>query len=286
MIAKLIIAGIKWTCKVPDAFLNKSILRFSSDFLGNEDINMEIRYTDCFDIPEGASITDEVLEWYLYKDSHFLYHLLKREENNGDIIVSMKANESWSDILIEIKCDSIISIQMTNILLIEIAFRNHLHFHEGLVIHSSAIEYKGDAIAFAAPSGTGKSTHVRLWQETYDVRVINDDHPAVRIIDGKPIIFGSPWAGEANKFNNISSALKGIVILEQGDSNKIWRLNNIEILRELLPRCFLPYYSNGIMMRALRIFNELVNNITVYKLTCKPEKEAVMLVKNNVWPNE
>ncbi len=85
-------------------------------------------------------------------------------------------------------------------------------YFNGFVIHSSAIDHLKQAIAFAAPSGTGKTTHVGLWQEMYGVKVINDDHPAVRLIEGEPIIYGTPWAGETYQFNKMSSALKNIVI--------------------------------------------------------------------------
>ena len=286
MTIKLIIAGIKWSCEVPDAIFNESILSFSSDFIGDEDINLEIRFTDCFDVPIGKSITNEVLEWYVRKDSNISYQLIKRDEYNSDILVSLKTNEAWSDVLIEAKYSSLTVIEIINILFVEIVFRNRLHFHDGFVMHSSAIEFEGEAIAFAAPSGTGKSTHTGLWQEYYKAKIINDDHPAVRIINGKPIIFGTPWAGETKKYNNTSSILKGVVVLEQGDINKIWTLNNNEILKEFMPRCFLPYYNSEILVRTLRIFNDLVNYIKIYKLICKPDKEAVMLVKKYVWTNK
>lgn len=285
MIIKLIIAGIKWKCKVPENIFNEFILDFKSDFIGKEDISLEIIFTDFFNKPIGTSITKEVLEWYIHKEGNYNYRLIKRDDNNGQILTSLKANEFWSDVLIETKYNAV-SIEIINILLTEIIFRNRLHFHNGLVIHSSAIEFKGEAAAFAAPSGTGKSTHVNLWQKYHSVKVINDDHPAVRIINSTPIIFGTPWAGEAKKYTNISSALKGIVILEQGAINKIWKLNSKEIIREFLPRCFLPYYNNELFIKATRIFAELINHTPVYKLVCKPNQEAVMLVNNYVWSNK
>ena len=125
-----------------------------------------------------------------------------------------------------------------------------------------------------------------IWQEIYGATIINDDHPAVRIINGKSIAFGTPWAGERKMFHNGSSTLKGIVILEQGILNKFWKLSNNEILKELLPRCFLPYYCSVLLQKAVGIFTEMINNTNVYKLICKPEPEAALLVKENVWPKK
>ena len=281
MTIKLVIAGIKWCCIVPDLIFNDALLCFTNDFAGKEDIKLEIRYTDYFDMPTGQSITNDILEWYIRNNEIYKYHLLKRDESDN-IFISLKTNESWSDVLIEVKPDYPYAIDMINILLTEIVFRNRLLFHNGLVIHSSAIEFEGNAIVFTAPSGTGKTTHARLWQEKYKVQVINDDHPAVRIIDGKPIIYGTPWAGETRKFNNISCILKGVVILEQGAQNQIWKADKNEIVKEFLPRCFLPYYDKDLIQKSLSIFSEIVNDIEVYKLICKPDQEAVLLVQSHI----
>lgn len=282
---KLVIAGIKWSCEVPDAIFNNALLSFASDFNGKEDINLEIRYTECFSPPVGQSITKDILEWYLSADGCYQYHLLKRDDYSN-IFVSMKANDSWSDVLIETKFDYAPSYELINILLTEIIFRNRLLFHDGLVLHSSAIEYEGKAIAFTAPSGTGKTTHVRLWQEKYNIKVINDDHPAIRIIDGKPTVFGTPWAGETKRFTNISSILEGVVILEQGINNQIWNVSKNEILKEFLPRFFLPYYNSDLLQKSVGIFTDLTKKIIINKLVCKPDQEAVMLVRDRIFSNK
>ena len=47
-------------------------------------------------------------------------------------------------------------------------------------------------------SGTGKSTHSRLWLKYIpDTKLLNDDNPAVRIMDNNTImIYGTPWSGK------------------------------------------------------------------------------------------
>ncbi|MBP1756394.1 MAG: hypothetical protein H6Q59_2792 [Firmicutes bacterium] len=286
VVIKLIIAGIKWLCNVQENIFHQSILTFAEDFDERPDINLKVAMNYNISLPSGKSITKDILDWYIEYEGAHRYHLLKRNDENNEIRVSLKANETWSDILIEMSCFNKFTIDFINIVLLEVVFRNGLLFHNGLVIHSSCLEFKGEAIAFAAPSGTGKSTHARLWQEIYDAHVVNDDHPAVRIIDGKVIAFGTPWAGERQMFDNSSSALKGFVILEQGPSNKLWKLNKKDILKELLPRCFLPYYCSDLLQKAAEIFSGIINKTNVYKLICKPEPEAAMLVKENVWPQE
>ena len=69
-----------------------------------------------------------------------------------------------------------------------------LYKRKGIILHESAIYYKDRAILFTAPSGTGKSTQTALWCDNVkDVFVINDDTPALRIIDGIVYVYGTPW---------------------------------------------------------------------------------------------
>ena len=54
-----------------------------------------------------------------------------------------------------------------------------------LAIHSSCIVYRDKAVLFLGESGTGKSTHTRLWRENIPEAVLlNDDSPMIRVEDG------------------------------------------------------------------------------------------------------
>lgn len=95
-----------------------------------------------------------------------------------------------------------------------------------ILFHCSAIAVDGQAYLFAAPSGTGKSTHARLWREMLGGRaeMVNDDKPFVRFKDGVPYVYGSPWNGKHRLSSNISRPIKGICFLEQGAENHIKRI--------------------------------------------------------------
>lgn len=68
---------------------------------------------------------------------------------------------------------------------------------EAIAIHSSTIECEGRAVLFLGESGTGKSTHTRLWQEHIPgARLLNDDSPIIRMYQGQATAFGSPWSGK------------------------------------------------------------------------------------------
>ena len=61
-----------------------------------------------------------------------------------------------------------------------------------LVLHAVVVSYGGKGYMFIAPSGTGKSTHARLWLEHIEgTELVNDDFPVVR----DEMVYGSPWGG-------------------------------------------------------------------------------------------
>jgi hypothetical protein len=73
-----------------------------------------------------------------------------------------------------------------------------LLYREGLYLHASAVELEGRVYLFSGDSGVGKSTHTRLWQQVFgeSARIINDDKPALRYLDGVWYAYGTPWCGK------------------------------------------------------------------------------------------
>ena len=71
----------------------------------------------------------------------------------------------------------------------------------GIAIHSSAIEWNGHCALFLGESGTGKSTHTRLWREHIaGATLLNDDSPIIRIEEGKV------WVSESTRTAEIMRA--------------------------------------------------------------------------------
>ena len=85
--------------------------------------------------------------------------------------------------------------------------------YDVLLLHGSALCMDGEAVIFTAGSGTGKSTHSRMWRELFgdQVWMINDDKPLLRIGEESTLVFGSPWDGKQHLRRNASAPLKAIV---------------------------------------------------------------------------
>lgn len=91
-----------------------------------------------------------------------------------------------------------------------------------VLYYRACILYKDNAYLFIAPSGTGKTTHINLWKKHInDLVIINGDKPIIRLINNEPIIYGTPWMGKERYGCNSKAKLKAVVILHQGQVDKI-----------------------------------------------------------------
>ena len=69
--------------------------------------------------------------------------------------------------------------------------------YDVLLVHGSAICMDGEVYLFTAPSGTGKSTHTRLWREVFgDRTMMINDKPMLKICPDGVEVYGTPWRGK------------------------------------------------------------------------------------------
>lgn len=151
---------------------------------------------------------------------------------------------------------------------------NLSHF-KGFLIHGACIKYKNEAYLFIAPSGTGKTTHIKMWMDKLNVKVINGDKPVVRLIENCPIIFGSPWCGKENYGENINSKLKAIIILQRSPVDKMKLVQTKDYIQEIFKQLYIPENNNDVLL-TLDLVNEVFKQVPVYKLECTKEETAFL----------
>lgn len=151
--------------------------------------------------------------------------------------------------------------------------------HQTVAIHTSVIEYKGRTVLFLGESGTGKSTHTRLWRENIEGSVLlNDDSPMLRIIDGKPWMFGSPWSGKTPCYKQESYPLAACVRLSQAPYNKIQRLSIPQAYAALHPSCPPDFaYDDALYDYISETIGEVLAQVPLYHLACLPDADAARL---------
>lgn len=152
--------------------------------------------------------------------------------------------------------------------------------------HASSLSVDGEGILFSADSGTGKSTHSRLWQEfmkEHEIVNLNDDKPIIRIIDGKPWVYGSPWSGKHGINNNACAPVKALVFLEQGAENQIREMRPEEVFPLVFPQVLGGKANQQQVAQLMDLLDRFIRGIRVYKLQCNISEEAVRLVYDTVW---
>lgn len=149
---------------------------------------------------------------------------------------------------------------------------------DGFMLHSSAIEVDGKAYLFSAPSGTGKSTHTEQWVKLLGDRVsyINDDKPAIRIINDVIYACGTPWSGKNDISKNVCVPLQGICMLERSAENRICRMSADEVIFELISQT-LRVADEKRMGRLMELMDTVLERIPVWKLGCNISTQAAEL---------
>ena len=144
-----------------------------------------------------------------------------------------------------------------------------------LLLHASLVRCKGKGYAFIAKSGTGKSTQVSNWMRYIPgCDIMNDDNPIVRIIDGKPIIFGCPWSGKTPCYRNVEAPLGAITRIDRADKNFVEALSPIEAFASVLPSCSSMKWDSDIYSSICDPVTRIIETTGIYILHCLPDKES------------
>ena len=157
--------------------------------------------------------------------------------------------------------------------------------NDRLFLHASFIRWHGQGLLFTGPSGMGKSTQARLWETHRGAEVLNGDRVVCRI--GEDVTaFGSPWAGSSDIWRNECAPLRAIVSLRQADENTLTPLHGREALAELMPRMATVPWAAEWHVRAMELAIALVSRVPVWRLSCRPDREAVELVRRSVFDRD
>lgn len=146
-----------------------------------------------------------------------------------------------------------------------------------ILFHGSAIAVDGVAYLFTAKSGTGKSTHTRLWREYLGERavMVNDDKPLIKIED-EILVCGTPYNGKHKLGNNISVPLKSICILTRAKENYIEKITKQQAYTMILQQTHRPKDLEK-MKKTLELVDKLIDNVDLYLLGCNMDISAAKI---------
>lgn len=170
---------------------------------------------------------------------------------------------------------------LNNALMIAYAFSTARR--QTLLLHASVIRYEGKAYAFTAPSGTGKSTQVANWLRTIPgCDMINDDNPIITIIDGQPILFGSPWSGKTPCYRNTCAPLGAIVKIARDTTNHVSKMSPLQAFSTILSACSSMKWDEEIYQDICTTTSAVIEKTGIYTLHCLPDPQSAIVCRDNI----
>lgn len=155
--------------------------------------------------------------------------------------------------------------------------------YDTILMHGSLLAADGEGYLFTANSGTGKSTHTRLWREMLGDRAVtvNDDKPLFAVGETGVTGYGTPYNGKHRLGCNMSVPLKAICILTRAKENSIVRISKAEAYPMLLQQVYRPQDA-GQMKKTLTLLDRLAAHTAFYRLGCNMEPEAAEVAYNGM----
>jgi len=147
--------------------------------------------------------------------------------------------------------------------------------YDTFLFHGSAVCADNEAYIFTAKSGTGKSTHAKLWRKMLGDKavMVNDDKPLIRIMRDKALVYGTPYDGKHHLSNNIAVSVKGVCILEQAAENNIKEISIYEAYPMFMQQTYKPSEPER-MKKTMELIGQFLDRIKVYKLKCNMNIDA------------
>ena len=155
-------------------------------------------------------------------------------------------------------------------------FADQIWKKNAFVVHGASFAVDGQGVIFCATSGTGKTTHLRLWKSLLEDRllIINGDKPILRLSEsGDPILYGTPYNGKENYGCNASAPLRHVCFIERAEENSVVRTDRAQALQRLLLQTNIPRQP-GAAAAALELANAVFLHCSFHTIRCNMEPSA------------
>ena len=181
--------------------------------------------------------------------------------------------------------DKYVSLALSSML--RIVYSQAVLPHSAVSLHASVVVNDGKAVLFMGKSGTGKSTHSRLWLEHIPgTSLLNDDNPIVRLREDEAVVYGSPWSGKTHCYLNESAPVAAFVRLRQAPYNDFAVKEDVDAFKALLPGCSVVRHDSMLHSSLCATLIGLSSLVIVGEMACLPDKEAAEMCYANAIPSE
>ncbi len=276
------VAGHVFEAVLPEGVTAEAVLQPYLPFLCDDDsellYSLRLEYADDFTAFDLGTVkeclNDEAPYFWIFEKEGRLSFGFSYTKNRPDCIMLTAGDFSEGTVYVpRAKADRLTEFSISNAMMLMFTFRTSPY--DTLMTHASVIRYKDEGYMFLGRSGTGKSTHSRLWLNNIEgASLLNDDNPIIRIVDGKALIYGSPWSGKTPCYKNEVVPLKAIVRLSQAPRNRISRLSALQSYASLMPSCSCMRWDR-ISTDALHgSVEKVISKVACWHLECLPDADA------------
>lgn len=271
-------------------YLERRIREYRMNFEGKGDMRMSTVLLERLNMPKGELVYQNQDEFVYELEEGKKCKVLYDPRRNRPIY-AVYYNSAYSDVIIEINRNyQLEGLKNGDLeyMFSEEMFANRMTYLGEGVLHSSSILYQGVAIAFSAVSGTGKSTHTGLWKKYYgdQVEILNDDKPAIRFEGELPYLYGTPWSGKTEWNQNASAPLRAIFFIKRDTTNWVEPIGIAERMYNLTNQLNLPAYDEELCEKTALFAQKLALSVPMYYLHCNMEREAVEVVRRELFGGE
>lgn len=212
------------------------------------------------------------------EDKSTIWQMVYRK--NQSLVLRFQVNAQWSHIRLLVdhteSAGQVAFEYMSNMISYTLLKKSVLTFHGVLM------ECEGKGIIISAPSGTGKTTHARLWRDYCNSIIINGDKASCYKKNGVWMGFGIPWSGTSGESINRNVLIKALVVLERGNENKAETLGLFSGFQKAYSNLQCPVWDREMYKLALEYLDEFLIEIPVIRLICRPDREAVEVLKKEL----
>ena len=150
-------------------------------------------------------------------------------------------------------------------------------------LHAAAVEVKGEAFAFSAPSGVGKSTRAEAWIKELDAKLINGDRPLIDVRHG--VLYGVPWDGKEHCFRNVNYPIKTICEVRRSDSVYVRKMTFAQRRKLLMRQSFLPMWDTETAAIQMVNISRLATSVDIVRIFCGPTTDDARKLYDEIQKN-
>lgn len=231
-------------------------------------------------IKEAAADAYGIYFRYEHVSEEGIYYATISRRDTKEILLMYQVCPEWNEI---------------NLLVDPVSSGGHLGFeglgsimpycflkHNMLTFHGVLMEYQGNGIIISAPSGTGKTTHARLWRDCRNAWIINGDRATCYEENGQWIGCGLPWSGTSGEQINRKVPLKALIVLERGETNAVTGLTGLDAFGAIFPHMQYPSWNAELTGKAMDLADSFLKKVPVLRLSCRPDPDSVEVLEKAI----